>query len=138
MGSSFGLKILAGWGGLGGGDGASAFAGLGGLHVEGVVETVEVIEEADGAEEFDDFAFGIEGAKFGELFVGDGVGVAADGFCETESGFFGWGEVFALGPVGEVGELVVGPAETFGEEGVAGQAVRGDIDLAGADDDQLF
>ena len=42
------------------------------------------------------------------------------------------------GPVGEVGELVVGPAEVAGQNGVAGQAVGRLVYLAGADDDELF
>ena len=117
---------------------AAAFARFGWLHLKGIVEAVEVVEEADGAEELDDFAFGIEGAEFGELVVGDGVSVAGNGFGEAQGGFFGWGEVVSLGPVGEVGELVVGPPEALGEEGVAGEAVGGYVDLAGADDDEFF
>jgi hypothetical protein len=35
---------------------------LGGLHLEGVVEAVEVVEEADGAEQLNDFALGVEAA----------------------------------------------------------------------------
>ena len=120
------------------GRGAAAFAGFGWLHLEGVVEAVEVVEEADGAEQLDDFAFGVEAAQLGELLVGDGVGVAGDGFGETQGSLFGRGEVIALGPIGKVRKLVVGPAEDSGEDGVAGEAIGGFVHLAGADDDQLF
>ena len=51
---------------------------------------------------------------------------------------FSAGEVLALGPIGKVSELVVGPAQAPGEDGVAGQAIRGLVHLAGADDDQLL
>jgi len=96
------------------------------------------LKEADGAEQLDDFTFGVEAAQFGELGVGDGVRVAGDGLGKAQGGFFGGSEIVAPGPIGEMGELVVGPAEVFGEEGVAGQAIGGHIDLAGADNDQLL
>jgi hypothetical protein len=122
----------------GGAVGAAAFAGFGRLHLQRVVEAVEVVEEADGAEQFDDLAFGVEAAQLGKLLVADGVGVAGDGFGQAQGGFFGGGEVVALRPVGEVGELVVGPAQVAGQDGVAGQAVGRLVHLAGADDDQLL
>ena len=106
--------------------------------MESVVEAVEIVEETDGAEEFDDFALGVERAEFGELRVGDSMGVAGDGLGKAESGLFGGGKVVALGPVGQVVELIVRPSKSLGEEGVAGQAVGGYVDLAGADDDELF
>src|SRR3984885_9249373 len=117
---------------------AAAFAGFGRLHLERVVESVEVIEETDGAEEFDDFALGVEAAQVGELFASDGVGVARDGFGEAEGSFFGGSEIGAARPIGEVSELIVGPAKVAGENGMARQAVRCFVHLAGADDDELF
>ena len=117
-----GLRLSSG-GCLNSRGGATALAGLGRLHLQRIVEAVEIVEEADGAEQFDDLALGIEAAQLGELLVADGVGVARDGLGEAQRGLFGRGEVVALGPVGQVSELVVGPAQIAGENGVAGQAV---------------
>ena len=44
----------------------------------------------------------------------------------------------ALGPIGEMGKLIVGPPQVAGQNGVAGQAIGRLVHLAGADDDQLF
>src|ERR1035441_5039327 len=111
---------------------ATAFPVFGRFHFEGVVEAVEVIEEADGAEQFDDFAFAVEGAQLGKLLVAEGVGVSGDGLGQSEGGFFGGGKIVALRPFGEVGQLVVCPAEAASEDGVAGEAIGRDVSLAGA------
>jgi len=116
----------------------AALARFGRLHFERVVEAVEVVEEADGAEQLDDLALGVEAAQLGKLLVGYGVSIARDGFGEAQRSLFGRGEVVAAGPVGEVRELIVGPAEVAGEDGVAGQAIGRLIDLAGTNDDQLL
>src|ERR1017187_2099454 len=128
----------AGCGSFGRPGGATAFTGLGRLHFEGVVEAVEVIEEADGAEQLHDFAFVVEGAQLGILLVAEAVGVAGDGLGESEGGFFSWGKVLAVRPIGQVGQLVVCPAEAASEDGVAGEAIGRDVQLAGADDDQFL
>jgi hypothetical protein len=66
------------------------------------------------------------------------VSVARDGLGETQRGLLSRGEVFALGPLGKIRKLVVIPAQVAGEDGVAGQAIGRDVDLAGADDDELL
>ena len=117
---------------------AAAFAGLGGFHLQGVVEAVEVVEEANGAEELDDFPIVVERAQLGELLIAEAVSIAGDGFGEADGGFFSWGEVFTDLPLGQVGKLVVAPAQVAREDRVRGQAVRRDVDLGSADDDQFL
>lgn len=104
---------------------ASTFAGFGWFHLQGIIEAVEVIEEAYGAKQFHHFAFGEKVAQLGKLLVGDGMGVPGDGLGQPEGGLFSGREIVALWPLGEVGELVVAPAESTSKDGVAGQAVGG-------------
>ena len=78
---------------------------LGGLHLQEIIEAVEVIKEADGAEELDDFALGVEATEAGHVLVAVLVRVEGHGLGEMDGFFLGLGEESAGLPVVEGGEV---------------------------------
>src|SRR5450631_1292686 len=102
---------------------ATTFAGLRRLHLERIVEAVEVIEETNCAEQLNNFAFRIKTPQLGELFVAYCMGVTCHGFGQAQRSLFSQGEIVAPRPFGEVSELVLGPSQSFGKNGMASEAV---------------
>ena len=72
------------------------------------------------------------------MLVSQRVSVARDGLSQPECGFFSEGEIVAGLPVSEMPELIFRPAQTAGEDSMAGETVGRLVHLAGANDDELL
>lgn len=81
-----------------------------GLHGKCIVEAVEVVEESNRAQQFDYFALIKIPAKLVPQSIVHGVRVTAYAFGQAQSRFLFGSEVRALFEVGQVLNLLTGPA----------------------------
>jgi len=108
------------------------------LHLQRVIEAVEVVEQPDGGTELDNLALIKISPQFVEKPVVHLIGIKRQTVGKPQCSLVRWREVCTLLKIGEVLNLVFGPAMPPCQGGVRGKSILAVVELRRPQNDEFL